>query len=206
MAGIEQHAQTADRGEATREKLVQAARELVVEYGYDGVSTAQVLARAGVSRGGLYHHFGGKDELMAAVLEAVEVDFAGRLALAVAGASDPFDALATGVQWYLDECWRSKELQRVGLYEGRRALGWQAWRDTIAPYGLQMFAAGLTAAIEAGQLQDVDPLVLAHLILAQMHEAVTMILAAEDPAGERERVGAVVAATIEGLRKDMRGT
>jgi AcrR family transcriptional regulator len=206
MAGMEQSERTADRGEATREKLVRAARELVVEYGYDGVSTAQVLERAGVSRGGLYHHFDGKDELLAAVLEAVEVDFAGRLALAVGDASDPFDALATGVQWYLDECRRSKELQRVGLYEGRRALGWQAWRDAIAPYGLQMFAAALTAAIEAGQLQDVDPLVLAHLILAQMHEGVTMILAAEDPEGERERVGAVVAATIEGLRKDARAT
>jgi AcrR family transcriptional regulator len=206
MVGIEQRERTADRGEATREKLVQAARELVVEHGYDGVSTAQVLARAGVSRGGLYHHFDGKDELLAAVLEAVEVDFAGRLALAVADASGPFDALATGVQWYLDECRRSTELQRVGLYEGRRALGWQAWRDTIAPYGLQMFAAALTAAIDAGQLRDVDPLVLAHLILAQMHEGVTMILAAEDPDGERERVGAVVAATIEGLREDARAT
>jgi AcrR family transcriptional regulator len=190
-----------ERADATRERIVQAARELVVEHGYDGVSTGQVLERAGVSRGGLYHHFGGKDELMAAVLEAVERDFAGRLAVAVADAPDPFAALATGVQWYLDECRRSKELQRVGLYEGRKALGWEAWRETIAPYGLEMLAGGLRAAIEAGQLEAADPGALAHMILALLHEAATMIVTAPDPAAERERLGSAVAVMIDGLRK-----
>jgi AcrR family transcriptional regulator len=190
-----------ERAEATRERIVQATRELVIEHGYDAVSTAQVLRLAGVSRGGLYHHFSGKQELMAAVLEAVESDFAGRLAAAVADAPDPFTALETGVQWYLDECLRSKELQRVGLYEGRRALGWEAWRETIAPYGLQMLAGGLDAAIEAGQLEPADPLALAHMILALLHEAVTMILTAADPRAERARTGQAVATIVAGLRK-----
>jgi AcrR family transcriptional regulator len=190
-----------ERAEATRERIVQAARELVIEYGYDGVSTGQVLQSAGVSRGGLYHHFAGKQELMAAVLEAVERDFTDRLAAAVADAPDPFAALETGVQWYLDECLHSKELQRVGLYEGRKALGWEAWRDTIAPYGLQLLAAGLNAAIEAGQLEQADPLALAHMILALLHEAVTMNLTAPDPLAERTRTGGAVATIIAGLRK-----
>jgi AcrR family transcriptional regulator len=201
MATADRAQNSSERADATRERIVQAARELVVEQGYDGVSTGRVLARAGVSRGGLYHHFSGKDELMAAVLEAVERDFAVRLAAAVADAPDPFEALATGVQWYLDECRRSEELQRVGLYEGRKALGWAAWRATIAPYGLTMLAAGLAAAIEAGQLEDADPRALAHLILAQLHEAATMIIAASDSDAERARVGAAVAVMIEGLRK-----
>ena len=192
---------SSERAEATRERIVQAARELVIEHGYDGVSTGQVLQSAGVSRGGLYHHFAGKQELMAAVLEAVETDFAQRLAAAVAEAPDPFTALETGVQWYLDECLRSKELQRIGLYEGRKALGWEAWRETIAPYGLQMLADGLNAAIEAGQLEQTDPLALAHMILALLHEAVTMTLTAPDPPAERARTGQAVATIIAGLRR-----
>ena len=190
-----------ERAEATRERIVQAARELVIEHGYDAVSTGQVLQLAGVSRGGLYHHFNGKQELMAAVLEAVESDFAERLAVAVADAPDPFAALETGVQWYLDECLRSKELQRVGLYEGRRALGWEAWREAIAAYGLQMLAGGLNAAMEAGQLEHADPLALAHMILALLHEAATMNLTAPDPLAERARTGQAVATIVAGLRK-----
>jgi len=201
MARASKNDHNSERAEATRERIVQAARELVVEHGYDSVSTGQVLQRAGVSRGGLYHHFSGKQELMAAVLEAVERDFTDRLAAAVADAPDPFSALETGVQWYLDECLRSKELQRVGLYEGRKALGWVAWRETIAPYGLQMLAAALDAAIDAGQLERADPLALAHIILALLHEAVTMNLAAADPPSERARTGQAVATVIAGLRK-----
>jgi AcrR family transcriptional regulator len=190
-----------ERAEATRERIVQAARELVVEHGYDGVSTGQVLQLAGVSRGGLYHHFSGKHDLMAAVLEAVERDFTHRLAAAVADAADPFTALETGVQWYLDECLRSKELQRIGLYEGRKALGWEAWRETIASYGLQMLTVGLDAAIEAGQLEHADPRALAHMILALLHEAATMNLTAADPVAERARTGQAVATIVAGLRR-----
>jgi len=122
-------------------------------------------------------------------------------ALVEADAPDPFAALETGVQWYLDECLRSKELQRVGLYEGRRALGWEAWREAIAAYGLQMLAGGLNAAMEAGQLEHADPLALAHMILALLHEAATMNLTAPDPLAERARTGQAVATIVAGLRK-----
>ncbi len=192
-------ARTQDRGEATRERIVQAARELVVERGYAGVSTAEVLDRAGVSRGGLYHHFDGKDQLMAAVLEAVERDVIVRLAAAVAEQPDPFSALRVGAQWYLDECMRSKELQRVGVLEGRKALGWEAWRETVGPYGLTMLAEALAGAMEAGEIVPADPTVLAHLILAALHEAAGIIQSAAHPPAERERTGRAIANLIDGL-------
>jgi AcrR family transcriptional regulator len=188
-------------GEATRQRIVQAARELVIEHGYDGVSTAEVLDRAGVSRGGLYHHFDGKDQLMAAVLEAVERDLIVRLVAAVADQPDPFAAISDGAQWYLDECMRSRELQRVGLLEGRKALGWEAWRETVGPYGLAMLAQTLEAAMEAGQIVTADPTALAHLILAALHEAAAIIDSAAAPAEERARTGAAMASLIDGLRK-----
>jgi len=190
---------TTPTGEATRERIVQAARELVIEHGYAGVSTAEVLDRAGVSRGGLYHHFDGKDQLMAAVVEAVERDFMVRLAAAVAEQPDPFSALCAGTQWYLDECMSSKELQRVGLLEGRKALGWEMWRETVTPYGLTMLAEALAAAMEAGQIERADPTALAHLILAALHEASALIDSAPDLRDERERTGQAVANLINGL-------
>jgi AcrR family transcriptional regulator len=192
---------TSERADATRERIVQAARELVIEHGYADVGMAEVQRRAGVSRGGLYHHFRGKQELMGAVIEAVEVDFQERLAAAVADAPDPFAALEIGLPWYLDECLQSQELQRIGLYEGRQALGWEFWRESVAPYGVSMLAAALQAAIDAGQLEPIDPEVLAYMILALLHEGATMILSAADPVAERARVGPAVASVLEGLRR-----
>jgi AcrR family transcriptional regulator len=189
-----------ERAEATRKRIVQAARELVAEHGYAGVSTTEVQRRAGVSRGGLYHHFTSRQELMAAVIEAIEVDLAERLAAAVADATDPFSQLSIGAQWYLDECLRSREIQRIGLYEGRQALGRRVWRETVAPYGVAMLGAALQAAMEAGQIVRVDATALAYVLLAMLHESAATILEAADPDAERAQVGAVVAALIDGLR------
>jgi AcrR family transcriptional regulator len=194
-------ARSDERAEETRRRIVQAARELVVEHGYAGVSTSEIQRRAGVSRGGLYHHFASRQELMAAVIEAVELDFTQRLGAAVADAGSPLAELRVGSQWYLDECVRNREIQRIGLYEGRQALGWAQWRESVAPYGLAMLVVALDAAMDAGEIVRVDSTALAHTLLAALHEAATMILSATDQAAdERERVGEVIAALIDGLR------
>jgi AcrR family transcriptional regulator len=41
-----------------------AAVELFAQHGYDGTSVAQVIARAGVAKGGFYHHFASKEALL----------------------------------------------------------------------------------------------------------------------------------------------
>lgn len=187
------------RREATRARIVQAARELVVERGYGDVSTADVIERAGVSRGAIYHHFESKTELFAAVIDALEADFIVRMVEAVADQPDPFSVLRVGAQWYLDEAMRSTELQRVGLLEGRRALDWDLWRETIFPHGFSVLVATVAAAMDAGQMKRMDPRALAQILLAGLIEATGIILASPDPAAERVRTGEVVAALIEGL-------
>lgn len=52
----------------TRERIVGAARRLFNRHGYEQVSIERVMAEAGLTRGGFYHHFGSKDELFAAAV------------------------------------------------------------------------------------------------------------------------------------------
>ena len=135
---------------------------------------------------------------MAAVLEAVERDLVERLAGIAARAGDPLSAIGDGAQWYLDECVRSTELQRAGLLEGRRELGVEKWRETVAPYGLTILAQALAEAMQRGQIVRADPTALAHLILA-LHEASALIMSAPDRESERARTGRAVGALIDGL-------
>ena len=53
----------------TREKIVEAARELFYSQGYHATGLAQILKEAGVHSGSLYHFFASKEELLLAVLE-----------------------------------------------------------------------------------------------------------------------------------------
>jgi len=57
------------RGEETRQRLIEAAFTLVHERGYRGTSLDEILKRAGVTKGGLYHHFADKHELVMIAFE-----------------------------------------------------------------------------------------------------------------------------------------
>lgn len=53
----------------TRDRIVLAAMELFWEKGFGSTSIADILARADVNSGSLYHFFPGKQDLLVAVLE-----------------------------------------------------------------------------------------------------------------------------------------
>jgi TetR/AcrR family transcriptional repressor of nem operon len=57
------------KGRATRERIVQAAAELVAEKGVAGVSLDDVMARTGASRSQLYHYFEDREDLIHAVID-----------------------------------------------------------------------------------------------------------------------------------------
>ena len=61
----------AERSGATRARLIEATVACLVERGYAGTTTLAVCGRAGVSHGSLLHHYGTRERLLGAALEAV---------------------------------------------------------------------------------------------------------------------------------------
>lgn len=62
-------ATTTRKGASTRERLLEAARELFLENGYNATSITDILSEAEAHSGSLYHFFPTKQELLIAVLE-----------------------------------------------------------------------------------------------------------------------------------------
>jgi AcrR family transcriptional regulator len=63
---------------STRQRIVHAAVSLFAEQGFDATSVNQVVAKAGVAKGALYHHFASKDDLLYEVYrELVDRQLAG---------------------------------------------------------------------------------------------------------------------------------
>lgn len=190
----------AERSEATRARIVDAARKLFREQGYEAVSTANVLREAGVSRGGFYHHFESKEQLLVEVFGAMERDLVERLARGAEEQPTAFAALRAGAQSYLDECLNNDELQRTGLLYARRVLPWDVWREMAMGHALGLTVETARAAIEAGEMRGDDPEALTQLLVAALIEAATMVVFADDQEQERARVGAAFDILIEGLR------
>jgi AcrR family transcriptional regulator len=61
--------------DVTRDKLLQAAFEEIYRHGYQSASLDAILAKAGVTKGALYHHFPDKAALGKSVIDEVVTGF-----------------------------------------------------------------------------------------------------------------------------------
>ena len=57
------------RSEATRQKILDAAIDLFSEVGYAAAGLGEIIERAGMTKGALYHHFDSKESLATAIIE-----------------------------------------------------------------------------------------------------------------------------------------
>lgn len=57
------------RSETTRQKILDAAIDVFSEVGYAAAGLGEVIARAGMTKGALYHHFDSKEALATAIIE-----------------------------------------------------------------------------------------------------------------------------------------
>ena len=184
---------------ATRDALVAAGLELFTARGYSAVGTEEIVERARVTRGALYHHFEDKRDLFRAVHERVEVDLVERIAGQMEGVSDPWEVMVTGTRAFLDAC-DEPAVKQIALGDAPAVLGWREWREIDERYGLGLMKAALGGAIEAGVLRPAPLDALSHLMLGALAEAAFVIAHAEDPAAARKDSEAALFALLEGLR------
>ena len=188
-----------ERSQATRMALVAAARGLFAERGYASVATEEIVREAGVTRGALYHHFGGKGELLAAVYEQMEEEIAARLGASAAPGAGALETLSAGAELFLDLC-LEPEVQQIALLDAPAVLGWERWREIGARYGLGLIEALLVAGMDAGEIarQPLKP--LAHALLGAIDEIAMLVGRADDPAAVRAEASQTLAGLLAGLR------
>lgn len=186
--------------EATASALTAVARELFAARGYSNVGTEEIVQRAGVTRGALYHHFrGGKEELFRAIIVQISAEVAQWVRSAAVSSEDPWDALGAGIDAFLDAC-ATLEVQRILLIDGPAVLGWEVWRAIDADYGLGLLESALQRAIEAGRLPPQPARPAAHVLLGALDEAAMVVARADDPLAARAEMGQAVHRLLDGLR------
>lgn len=184
---------------ATREALIDAALQLFTERGYADVGTEEIVARAKVTRGALYHHFEDKRDLFRAVFERVEEDLMARIGRSMQAVEDPWELMLAGVAAFLDAC-EEPAVKRISLTDAPAVLGWSEWREIDNRHGLGLTRAALQGAVDAGVLRPIPVDAMAHLFVAALSEAAFVIAHAKQPRKARAEVDEALEQLIEGLR------
>jgi AcrR family transcriptional regulator len=189
----------AERRATTQAALLAAARELFTERGFADTGRDDIAARAGVTRGALYHHFATKADVAVAVIEELYGELVERVVGAAArGGGTALDQVLRASRAYIDAC-AEPAVARILLTEAPAIVGMEALRAMDAascvPILERFFAQA--AAEELGVPGRVD--IAARLFLGLLDQAAAVIAADPNPQQARRRIGPTVDAFVRKL-------
>ena len=191
----------AENSAATRAVLLKIARRFFAEGGYADTATEEIVRRARVTRGALYHHFKDKQDLFRAVLHEEQSKVAAKCAEAAAKQSDPWRALMAANEAFLEAC-LDPAVQQIVLIDAPAVLGAEGFRQSDESYYLAGLKAAIEAAIAAGIIEEQPVEALAHMIMGSMNEAARLIAHASDKKRARREVSESANRVWNGLRID----
>ena len=100
-----------NKGEKTRAEIVERAKSLFYEHGYDGTSFTDIVNAVGVYRGNINYYFKTKDDILKAVIDRHLEEFGALLAEWTARHANPRDRLIDFVRMIAE---RQAALTRYG--------------------------------------------------------------------------------------------
>ncbi|HFF2082819.1 TetR/AcrR family transcriptional regulator, partial [Pseudomonas aeruginosa] len=148
--------------EETRAKLIDAARRAFADNGYAGASMDELTASAGLTRGALYHHFGDKKGLLAAVVQQIDDEMNLRLGAILAAGEDLWSGFRAYNRAYLEMALEA-EIQRIVLRDAPAILGSPS-SEASQLRCLSSMTGQLRELMDSGRVRRTDAEALAWLL------------------------------------------
>ncbi len=138
---------------SAREQILDAAKTLLWQRGYEAMSPRAVLAESGAGQGSLYHHFRGKADLAATAITEVSADLCTVAGIALSRDLPPLERVVA----YLSQPREALRGCRLGRIAAEPVIADGAIREPIAAYFAYIegeLAAALADAQRDGTLRD----------------------------------------------------
>jgi AcrR family transcriptional regulator len=193
-------AQRRSRGEmtaGTTAKLVASARIAFRTEGFAAASMDALCAEAGVTRGALYHHFGGKEGLLEAVVRQIDAEIAARLETEEARHDDPWEAFRACCHLWLEQA-LDPEVQRIYLRDAAAFIG-PRLREMDETQAIAPIREVLSELMALGRVTRTDPDALARMINGALCEAAIWVAASPRPDEALQRAHAATDTLLRGL-------
>jgi AcrR family transcriptional regulator len=187
----------AGQGATTAAALVASARRLFGTQGFASTSLDEIVADAKVTKGALYHHFQGKEDLFAAVYEEVQREVSDQV-VAKFLEPDPWEALVQGCELWIDAN-LDPVVQRIVMRDARAILGWETVRDVEARFGAVPLRGVLRRAMRVKRIREHPLRPLALMIMGALNEGCFYVADADDHTAARDEVRTLVTTLLTGL-------
>ncbi len=191
-------AEKISRSEATQGRIIAVARDIFAREGFAGASLAEIVKKASVTTGAIYHHYGDKRGLFKAVAESLEQEILDEVGK-VPPKSDPWEAFESGISATLEICARP-DIQRIIFQEAPAVVGLAEWREIEVQYAFGVMRAAIGELSATGVIKEPDADITAQIILGAIIQAAHAVATANDHETALARAQVTVKRMIRALR------
>lgn len=170
--------QRIENGRRTVSKLLLVAKQMFGTNGYAETSTSDIVKKAGIARGGLYHHFSSKKEIFRAVCRLTILEIADETKFDKT-ATDGKKHLLDVTRSFLNACLDPQRLQIV-MIDAPSVLGMDEFRKLDKEFLTGQLFDYLTYLLESGRIRPINTEIMAHLLAGAANEGVFLIAQSEN--------------------------
>jgi TetR/AcrR family transcriptional repressor of nem operon len=174
------------KSERTRRLIVEKSAHLFNKKGYHGTSMADILEATGLTKGGVYGHFKGKDEIAEEAFSYAFHRVMDEVGIRVRAKSSAMEKLEASIDFYKDY------LQRSPIEGGCPLLNYSSFVNESPPALAKLIAKSAQAMLDSlekiidkgkkyGQIRpEIDPMATAELIFSRIEGALMIAKSTSD--------------------------
>jgi AcrR family transcriptional regulator len=169
-------------GQQRRTEILDAAKRLFVENGYDATTIRRIAGSLGISSTALYVYFPDKNAILGEICDATFESLIEELDEVRRGSPDPLQALQESLEGYIRFGLKHpNEYQLVFVSRRSEEFQWpEAGNEELGMQAFQRFWGCVEAAVKAGLTYDTDTDRLAQQLWAAIHGLVVLLLLRSD--------------------------
>jgi len=160
-----------------RREILDAARELFINEGYEKFTMRRLAEKIGYSPTTIYIYFKGKDDLLFAICEEVAKQFFADLNHIRTVNIDPRDALRQALLYFLEFGFNNPNQYKVFFFTGRDVYGAHEEfmkKASMARNSFLVFREIVQSCIQTGEFRKMDIEILTQILCVATHGLIMM--------------------------------
>lgn len=164
----------------TRDRILDAAVEVVAQRGYSAASVQEIVDRSGTSKGSFYFHFHGKERMVMVLVDRMSDRLLKKIHGSIRNQPTPVHRVAAGIEVLMATFGRQRKVAQVLLLNvmghGRAVdKKFLPLRDRFT----ELIQQELDAAVAQGQIAPQDTALLSRMWVGSLHEVIMRWLLGE---------------------------
>jgi len=188
---------------STRDRIIEAAIEVLADRGYSSAGIQEIIDKAGTSKGSFYFHFPSKEKMVSQLVNQMGERLIQKVDDSIQSQPTPLHRVSLGINTLISTFSKQQKIARILLLNvmGHGITTDKLFLPTWNRFS-QLIETELKDAVSQGQIDPIDTALLAKVWLGALHEIIVQWLLTNEPNPLSQTIPELTTALLRSVGSD----